>query len=53
MVWIALLIVLILFGFGFAVKALLWIALILLGLWLLGWLIRPGTGTGTRRWYYW
>ncbi len=51
MVWIALLVVVLLFGFGFAVKALLWIALALLVLWLLGWLIRPGATT--RRWYYW
>jgi hypothetical protein len=30
------------FGFGFAVKGLLWVALILLVLWLLGWLITFG-----------
>ena len=39
----------VLFGIGFAVHALLWVALILFAIWLIGWLIRP---TGSR-WYYW
>jgi len=34
---------------GLAVKALLWLAAVMLVLWLLGWMIRP---TG-RTWYYW
>lgn len=46
---ILLLLIAILFGVGFAVKALLWIAIVLLALWLIGWLAHP---TG-RRWYYW
>jgi hypothetical protein len=51
---LVLLLVLILFGAGFALKALWWIAIILLVLWLLGFLFR-GTGVGGRRgrWYRW
>jgi hypothetical protein len=49
-----LLLALILFGVGFAVHVLWWIALIVLALWLLGFLLRAGRGTGTRRrWYRW
>jgi hypothetical protein len=44
-----LLVIAILFGLGFAVKALLWVAVILLVLWLAGWVVRPTGG----RWYYW
>ena len=52
---VVLLLIAILFGLGFAVKALLWIALVLLVLWLLGWLITFGAAAGgpRRRWYYW
>ncbi|TMF15879.1 MAG: hydrophobic protein [Chloroflexi bacterium] len=39
----------ILFGVGFALHVLWWIALIALAFWLLGLLFRPGGG----RWYYW
>jgi hypothetical protein len=46
---VILLLVLILFGIGFAVKALLFVAAVLAVLWLVGWLAHP---TG-RRWYYW
>ena len=46
---IALLLIAILFGIGFAVKALLWVALILLAMWAIGFLFRPSG----RRWYYW
>lgn len=49
---IALLIVLILFGLGFTLHVLWWIAIIALVVWLLGFLFRGGTGT-RRRWYYW
>ena len=36
---------------GDALQILLWLGVILLVLWLLGWVIRPGTPR--RRWYYW
>ncbi|MFE4535294.1 hydrophobic protein [Streptomyces scopuliridis] len=51
---LVLLIVLILFGAGFAVKILWWIALAALVLWLLGFIAR-GTGPsgGRSRWYRW
>jgi hypothetical protein len=50
-----LLIALILGGLGFAVKALWFVALVVLVLWLLGFLLRsPGTAGGPRRrWYRW
>lgn len=52
---IALLIVLILGGLGFAIHVLWWIALIALAIWLLGFLLRLGEGVGSRRrrWYRW
>ncbi|GGK75065.1 MULTISPECIES: hypothetical protein [Streptomyces aurantiacus group] len=51
---LVLLLALILFGAGFAVKVLWWIALIVLVVWLLGFLMRSTTTTGTRsRWYRW
>ena len=44
----------ILFGAGFAVHALLWLAVILLALWVIGWFVGAGAGAGARRrWYYW
>ena len=46
---LVLILIAILFGFGFVAEALLWVALVLLVIWALGWLVRP---TG-RRWYYW
>jgi hypothetical protein len=49
-----LLLALILFGAGFAVHVLWWIALIVLALWLLGFLFRTAGGAGSRRrWYRW
>lgn len=45
-----LVIALILGGLGFAVHALWWIAIIVFVLWLLGFLIRGGSGA---RWYRW
>ena len=52
---LVLLLVLILFGAGFALKALWWIAVILLILWLLGFVFRGGAGDGGARgrWYRW
>ena len=52
---LVLLLAVILAGFGFAVHLLWWIALIVLAIWLLGFLFRTaGTaGGGRRRWYRW
>lgn len=53
-VLIALLIVLLLFGAGFALHLLWWIAIIALAVWLVGWLVgaaESGVGPGRRRWY--
>jgi hypothetical protein len=51
---LVLLLALILFGAGFALKALWWIALIVIVLWLLGFLVRPSGSGGRRgRWYRW
>ena len=49
---IALLIVLLLGGLGFALHALWWIALVALVVWLLGFLFRVGE-RGRSRWYRW
>lgn len=50
-----LLIALILGGLGFAIHVLWWVALVVLVLWLLGFLFRVGEGVGgrRRRWYRW
>jgi hypothetical protein len=49
-----LLIALILGGLGFAVHVLWWIALIVLAIWVLGFLFRAAEGAGPRRrWYRW
>ncbi|MER6996188.1 hydrophobic protein [Streptomyces sp. NPDC000410] len=48
---LVLLLVLILFGAGFALDVLWWIAILLLVVWLLGFAIRPAGGGG--RWYRW
>jgi len=52
---IVLLIALILGGLGFAVHVLWWIALIVLAIWLLGFLFRGAETAGRRRnrWYRW
>ncbi|WP_406454171.1 hydrophobic protein [Streptomyces sp. NBC_00876] len=50
---LVLLLVLVLFGAGFAVNLLWWIAVIVLAVWLVGFLVRPGTGAGRGRWYRW
>ena len=46
---IVLLLALLLGGLGFAVKALWIAAIIVLAIWVIGFLVRPGG----RRWYYW
>ena len=48
-VLLALLIILILFGLGFALHVLWWIAIIALALWLLGFLFRAGSSVAPRR----
>jgi hypothetical protein len=51
---LVLLLVLILFGVGFAVEVLWYVALVVLVLWLLGFLVRGTSASGGRgRWYRW
>jgi hypothetical protein len=51
---LVLLLILVLFGVGFAVKALWIVAGVLLVAWLLGFVMRRPAGTGTGgRWYRW
>jgi hypothetical protein len=51
---LVLLIALILGGLGFAIHILWWIALIVLAIWVLGFLFRAAEGAGgRRRWYRW
>ncbi|GGV35755.1 MULTISPECIES: hydrophobic protein [Streptomyces] len=51
---LVLLLALLLFGAGFAVKILWWIAIAVLVIWLVGFLMRSTTASGTRsRWYRW
>jgi hypothetical protein len=51
---VALLVVLLLFGLGFALHVLWWIAIIALIVWLVGFVARGTSSTGTRaRWYRW
>ena len=38
---------------GFALHVLWWIALVILVLWLLGFLVRVGEGSSRSRWYRW
>ena len=44
-----LVVVLVVFGLGFAVKALFWVALVLFVIWALGFLVGRGRG---KRWYW-
>lgn len=51
---LVLLLALILFGAGFALKALWWIAVIVLVVWLLGFVIKSAASGGRKgRWYRW
>lgn len=50
---LVLLLALILGGLGFAVHVLWWIALVVLILWLLGFVLRAGESGGRGRWYRW
>jgi len=50
---LVLLLALILGGLGFAVHILWWIALIVLVIWLIGFVVRMGEGGSRGRWYRW
>ncbi|MEW1914101.1 hydrophobic protein [Kitasatospora sp. NPDC085895] len=51
---LVLLLALLLFGAGFAVKALWWVAVVVLAVWLIGFVARGTTAGGSRgRWYRW
>jgi hypothetical protein len=50
---LVLLLALILGGLGFAVHVLWWIALVVLVIWLIGFLVRVGEGSTRGRWYRW
>jgi hypothetical protein len=51
---LVLLLALILFGAGFAVNLLWWVAVVVLVVWLVGFVVRsPGAGGGRGRWYRW
>jgi lysylphosphatidylglycerol synthetase-like protein (DUF2156 family) len=53
LILLVLLLALILGGLGFAVHILWWIALIVLVVWLVGFLVRVGEGGSRSRWYRW
>ncbi|MEU4211007.1 hydrophobic protein [Streptomyces sp. NPDC026206] len=51
---LVLLLALLLFGAGFAIKILWWVAVAVLVIWLLGFVMRSaGTGGSRGRWYRW
>ncbi len=50
---LVLLLALILGGLGFAIHILWWIALVVLVIWLVGFLVRVGEGGSRSRWYRW
>ena len=50
---LVLLLALILGGLGFAIHILWWIALVVLVIWLVGFMVRVGEGGTRRRWYRW
>jgi hypothetical protein len=50
LILLILILALLLGGLGFAIHALWWIALIVLVIWLVGFLVRTGEGS---RWYRW
>ncbi|WP_035791817.1 hypothetical protein [Kitasatospora mediocidica] len=53
-VLLVLLLALLLFGAGFALKALWWVAVVVLVFWLLGFVARGTGASGSRgRWYRW
>jgi Trk-type K+ transport system membrane component len=50
-VLLILILAIILGGLGFAVHVLWWIALVVLALWLVGWMFGAAEAGGRRRWY--
>ncbi|MET8809898.1 hydrophobic protein [Streptomyces sp. NPDC004546] len=51
---LVLLLALLLFGAGFALKILWWVAVVVLAVWLLGFVMRSASpGGGRSRWYRW
>ncbi|WP_329139464.1 hydrophobic protein [Streptomyces sp. NBC_01476] len=51
---VVLLLALLLFGAGFAVNLLWWVAVVVLVVWLVGFVARsPGSGGSRGRWYRW
>ena len=50
---LVLLLALILGGLGFAIHVLWWIALVVLVIWLIGFVARVGESTSRGRWYRW
>ncbi|MFF3006751.1 hydrophobic protein [Kitasatospora sp. NPDC057940] len=51
---LVLLLALILFGAGFALKFLWWVAIVVFVIWLIGFFVRSTSGSGGRnRWYRW
>ena len=50
---LVLLLAIILFGLGFALHVLWWIALAVLVLWLIGFVVRTGEGAARHHWYRW
>jgi len=50
-VLLGLLLVLLLFGAGFALHVLWWVAVIALALWLIGWMVGTVEGGSRRGWY--
>ncbi len=53
LILLVLLLAILLGAVGFAVHLLWWIALVVLVLWLLGFLFRAGEGSSRGRWYRW
>ncbi|HEX4088361.1 MAG TPA: hydrophobic protein [Trebonia sp.] len=53
LILLVLLLALILGGLGFILHVLWWIALVVLVLWVIGFLARVGEGTSRSRWYRW
>jgi membrane protein YdbS with pleckstrin-like domain len=53
LILLVLLLAVLLGAVGFAVHLLWWIAVVVLILWLLGFLVRVGEGSSRGRWYRW